>query len=265
LPSSQQEEYHRLKQQIVKLEEQKKRYQQQQKSLPKNMTYTKLASLSSSLSRTKVVNGSVKSPLKIIVTNAGPEKKEVSQSSQSSTKAGNDSRKIFKTSHSTCIQGSVAAIEAMQLYSDGHAQESNEMKNSDGSVLTTGAPDVTQTAVIESPSHLIVSADALLQKSAENVSRTVCTAASVVQMLKEQGGTSGKTKNLRSVIREEESVMGSNEHTSVKDNFRKVDDVHRLSACKSGDPPCKGIGCDESLEEKEAKLAQVEHQLLSKR
>jgi hypothetical protein len=267
LPSSQQEEYRRLKQQIVELEEQRKRWQQQQKSLPKNMTYTKLSSLSSSPNPTAVVKGSVKPPLKIVLTNTSAEKKEVKQSTHTSTKVGSDSRKIFRTSHSTYIQGNVEVKEAMQQYSATHAQESKEMKTSDGPFLTTVAPNVTQTALIEIPSHLIVSADAFLQKSGENVSRTVCTAASVVKMSKEQqGGTLGKTKKLGNIIRkEEESVMEAKEYTSVKDGLHEVHNVHQLSACKSDGLPSKGIACDESLEDKEAKLAQAEHQLLSKR
>ncbi|XP_021920167.1 uncharacterized protein LOC110830068 isoform X2 [Zootermopsis nevadensis] len=236
LPSSQQEEYHRLKQQIVELEEQRKRCQQQQKPLPKNMTNTKLTSLTSA------------------------ENKEVSQSSHASAKVASDSKKIFRTSHSTYIQGNVAVNEAKQQYPAGHALGSTGIMVSGGPVLTM-ASNVTQTAFIESPSHLIVSTDALLQNSAENVSRTVCTAASVIHISKKlQGETSEKSEKLESMIRkEEESVMGSEEHTSLKDG------VLGLSACKSDGLASKGIACDESLDDKEEKLAQVEHQLLSKR
>lgn len=188
------------------------------------------------------------------------ENKEVSQSSHASAKVASDSKKIFRTSHSTYIQGNVAVNEAKQQYPAGHALGSTGIMVSGGPVLTM-ASNVTQTAFIESPSHLIVSTDALLQNSAENVSRTVCTAASVIHISKKlQGETSGKSEKLESMIRkEEESVMGSEEHTSLKDG------VLGLSACKSDGLASKGIACDESLDDKEEKLAQVEHQLLSKR
>lgn len=261
MPSSQQEEYRRLKQQIVQLEEQKKRCQQQQKLLPENVTHKKLASLSSTLKRTTVVNGSVKPLPKIVLANTNAEKKEGLQSSHISTRVGSDSRKIFISSDSTHIQGNVAVKETTQQLSPARAQESKVVKASDGPGLTAVAPNVAPTALIESPSHAVVSPGALLQKPTENISRTVCSAASLVQMRKEQqGGTSGKPEKLEGIIRkEEESLVGS------KDGFHKVRDVNGQSAYKSDGLPSEGIDFDGSLEDKEAKLAQVEHQLLSKR
>jgi len=262
LPSSQQEEYHRLKQQIAELEEQRKRCQQQQQHqqqpphFSNSMTCKKSASFPSSPSRTTGVSGSVKSPLKVVLRNTTAEKKKVSQSSLTSVNLVSDSGRIFRTLYSTHIQGNTATKKAVQNFAAAHAQESGEMKTSDKPGLSTVASNDMQIAVND-----VVSADTLLQKLTESVKSTVCAAASLAQMSREQQrGTAGKAKKLDNVMRkEEEPAMESKEHISIKDGF------HEVPACKSDGLSNIEIACDESVEEKEAKLATIEHQLLSKR
>jgi hypothetical protein len=115
----------------------------------------------------------------------------------------------------------------------------------------------TQTAQNKRPSNLIISKDALLQKEAasdKGIAHTACPAP--VMSEGGQRGTAEKASNLANVVRQkEESVMES------KDGVLEVHDVSILSSCKHDCPSA----VDESLEEKEAKLAEIEHQLLSKR
>jgi hypothetical protein len=114
-----------------------------------------------------------------------------------------------------------------------------------------------QTAQNKRPSNLVISKDALLQKEAASDKGIAHTASPApVMSEEEQRENAEKANNLANVVRqEEESVMAS------KDGVREVHDVSMLSSCKHD---CLSTG-DASLEQKEAKLAEIEHQLLSKR
>jgi hypothetical protein len=113
-----------------------------------------------------------------------------------------------------------------------------------------------QTAQNKRPSDLIISEDALLQKDAasdKGIARTASPAH--VMSEEERRGTVEKASNLANVVsQEEESVMEAKDGVQVRD-------ASVQSSCKSD---CLSTN-DESLEEKEAKLAEIEHQLLSKR
>jgi hypothetical protein len=128
---------------------------------------------------------------------------------------------------------------------------SAELRSDSGKILRK------QTAQNKRPSNLIISKDAVLQKEAACDKRIAHTACPVPVMSEGgQRGTTEKSSKLASVVRQEkESVMES------KDGVLEVHDVSMLSSCKRD---CLSAG-GESLEEKEAKLAEIEHQLLSKR
>jgi hypothetical protein len=75
-----------------------------------------------------------------------------------------------------------------------------------------------------------------------------------------------ETSNLDSVMRkEEEPLINSQEPSPVKGGPRNVCDVHKQSFCKCDCLSSEGINCEEAFEQKEAKLAEEEHQLLPKR
>ena len=75
-----------------------------------------------------------------------------------------------------------------------------------------------------------------------------------------------ETSNSDSVMKkEEEPLINSQEPSPVKDDPHNVCDVHKQSSCKCDCLSSEGINCEEALEQKEAKLAEVEHQLLSRR
>ncbi|PNF27149.1 hypothetical protein B7P43_G08554 [Cryptotermes secundus] len=224
LPSSQQEEYRRLKQQIAELEEQRRRSQQQQqhqqeqqqqKQLPllsppppplsTNMTNSESYSRLSSPSRTAALSSSSNHPLSIAHTNTTDGKKGAPQSSVTSAERGSDLGKILRM----------------------------------------------QSAQNKRPSNSVILKEAASDKGIAN-------AASPAPVIseEEQGETLEKANDLTDVVsQEEESVMES------KDGVFEVHHVSMLSSCQH-DCSCNS---DESLEQKEAKLAEIEHQLLSKR
>lgn len=108
-----------------------------------------------------------------------------------------------------------------------------------------------QSAQNKRPSNSVISKEAAGDKGIAN-------AASPAPVIseEEQGETLEKANDLVDVVsQEEESVMES------KDGVFEVHDVSMLSSCQH-DCPCND---DESLEQKETKLAEIEHQLLSKR
>lgn len=210
LPSSQQEEYYRLKRQIAELEEQRRRCQQQQHqpeqeqkqlpptSLSTNETNLVSDSLQSSPSLTAAVSSSINHPLNIAPSDTTYGKKGALQNSVTSVALGSDSGKILRM----------------------------------------------QPAQNKRPSNLLSSKDALLQKEAASDKGIAHTASPAPVMSEEQRETTEKASNLANVVRqEEESVM------EAKDGLREVHDV----------------SMHELLEQKEAKLAEIEHQLLSKR
>jgi hypothetical protein len=249
LPSSRQEEYHRLKKQIAVLEEQRKRSRQQH--LSKNMSSTKSASLPSSPGQDVSSSGSVKPSLKIVLTTTSAEKREVLQNSATSANLGND--------------GS-AKMKVMQQYPASHLKVFEDVKASDRVSLSTVAHGVAQTALNKSSSHSFL-ADAVQVKATQNDTGTTGTAVSLnLVSRKHQERTVMETSNLDSVMRKkEEPLINSQEPSPVKDDPHNVCDVHKESSCKCDCLPSGGIDCEEVLELKEAKLAEVEHQLLSKR
>lgn len=222
MPSSQQEEYRRLKQQIAELEEQRRRSQQQQqqqqeqqKQLPllsppppplsTHMTSSESDSLLSSPSRSTALSSHSNHPLSLALTNTTDGNKGALQSSVTSAELGGDSGKILRM----------------------------------------------QTAQNKRPSNSVISKDALLQKEAAGDKGTANTASPAPVISEEE-----KASDLADVVsQEEESVMES------KDGVFEVHDVNMLSSCQH-DCLCNGDG---SLEQKETKLAEIEHQLLSKR
>jgi hypothetical protein len=246
LPSSRQEEYHRLKKQIAELEEQRKRSQQQQQQqqqqhLSKNISPRQSASAS----------GSVKPPLKIVLTNTSVEKREVLQNTLTSANLGN---------------GASATVKVIQQYPAGHMQEFKDVKASDRQVVSTVAQGVAQTGLNERSGHSF-SADSVVLKITQNDIRTAHTAASLTQVSSKHRQKAAKeTKDLDSAVRrEEESLIDSQQPSPVKDGLHAVCDVHKESSFICDCQPSEGIDCDETLEQKEAKLAEIEHQLLSKR
>jgi hypothetical protein len=248
LPSSRQEEYHRLKKQIAVLEEQRKRSRQQ--NLPKNMSSTTSASLPLSPGQDVSASGSVKPSLKIVLTTTSAEKREVLHNNVTSANLGND--------------GS-AKMKVMQQYPTSHLQVFEDVKASDRDTLSTVAHGVAHTALNKRSSHSFL-ADAVQVKATQNDTGTTDTAVSVTLVSKKhQEKTVMETSNLDSVMRkEEEPLINSQEPSPVKDGPH-VCDVHKQSSCKCDCLSSEGINCEEALEQKEVKLAEVEHQLLSKR
>ena len=243
MPSSRQEEYHRLKKQIAVLEEQRKRSRQQH--LSKNTSSTKSASLPSS-GQDVSASGSVKPSLKIVLTTTSAEKREVLQNSVTSANLGNDGN----------------AKMVMQQYPTTHLQVFEDVRASDTDSLSTVAHDVAQPALNKRSSHSVL-ADAVQVKATQNDTGTTDTAMSLTSVSrKHQERTVMETNNLDSVMRkEEEPLINSQEPSPVKGGPQNVCDAHKQSPCLSSE----GINCEEALERKEAKLAEVEHQLLSKR
>lgn len=248
MPSSRQEEYHRLKKQIAVLEEQRKRSRQQH--LSKNMSSTKSASLPLSPGQDVSASGSVKPSLKIVLTATSAEKREVLQNSVTSANLGND--------------GSAKMV--MQQYPTSHLQVFEDVKASDRDSLSTVAHGVAQTAVNKISSHSFL-ADAVQVKATQNDTGTTDTAVSLTLVSrKHQEKTVMETRNLDSVMRrDEEPLINSQEPSPVKNGPHNVCDVHIQSSCKCDCLSSEGINCEEALEQKEAKLAEVERQLLSKR
>jgi hypothetical protein len=115
-----------------------------------------------------------------------------------------------------------------------------------------------QTAQKKRPSNLISSKDAsLLNETASDKGMIAHSASPAPVMLEEeQKGSTEKTNNLDNAIRQEEESVAESE-----DGVRELHDGSMLSLCKHD---CHLTG-DESLEQKEARLAEIEHQLLSKR
>jgi hypothetical protein len=114
-----------------------------------------------------------------------------------------------------------------------------------------------QTAQSKRPSNSVNSEDALLQKEAADDKGIAHTASPApVMSEEEQSETAEKASNLVNVVSQEEELVMESE-----DGVLEVHDVSMLSSCKRD---CLSTG-DESLEQKEAKLAEIEHQLLSKR
>lgn len=189
LPSSRQEEYHRLKKQIAELEEQRKRDRQQH--LSKNMSSTNSASLPSS-GQYVSASGSVKPPLKIVLTTTSAEKREVLQNNASSADPGND--------------GS-AKMKVMQQYPTSHLQEFKDVKASDRHSVSTVAHRVAQTALNKRSSHSFL-ADAVQVKATQNDTETTDSAVSVTSLSrKHQKKTDRETINLDSVVRKEEEPL----------------------------------------------------------
>ena len=307
MPSSQQEEYHRLKKQIAVLERKRNR----QQHLSKNMSSTKSASLPSSPGQDMSASGSVKPSLKIVLTTTSAEKREVLQDNVTSANLGKDGSAKMKvmqqspTSHlqvfedvkasdrdslSTVAHGVAqtttsagkrevlqnnsanlgndesAKMKVMQQSPTSHLQVFEDVKASDRDSLSTVAHSVTQTAVNKRSSHSFL-ADEVQVKATQNVTGTTDTAVSVTLVSrKHQERTVMETSNLDSVVRkEEEPLINSQEPSPVKDAPHNVCDVHKQSSSKCDCLSNEGINCEETLEQKEAKLAEVEHQLLSKR
>jgi hypothetical protein len=141
-----------------------------------------------------------------------------------------------------------------------------DVKASERDSLSTVAHGVVQTALNKRSSHSFL-ADAVQVKATQNNTGTTDTAMPLTLVArKHQESTVMETSNLDSVMRkEEEPLINSQEPSPVKDGPHNVCDVHRLSSCKCDCLSSEGINCEEALEQKEAKLAEVEHQLLSKR
>lgn len=248
LPSSRQEEYHRLKKQIALLEEQRKRSRQQH--LSKNMSSTKSASLPSFPGQDVSASGSAKPSLKIVLTTTCAEKREVLQNNVTAANLGND--------------GSAKMV--MQQYPTSHLQVFEDVKASDRGSLSTVAHGVAQTAPNKRSSHSFL-ADAVQVKATQNDTGTTDAALSLTLMSrKPRERTVMETSNLDSVMRkEEEPQINSQEPSLVKDGPHNVCNVHKKSSCKCDRLSSEEINCEEALEQKEAKLAEVEHRLLSKR
>jgi hypothetical protein len=249
LPSSRQEEYHRLKKQIAILEEQRKRSQQQH--LSKNMSSTKSASLPLSPGQDVSASGNVKPSLKIVVNTTNAEKREVLQNSVTSANLGND--------------GS-ARMKVMQQYPTSHLPEFEDVNAGDIHSVSTVAHGVAQTALNKSSSHSFL-ADAVQVKATQDDTGTTDTAVSLTSVSrKHHKRTVMETSNLDSVVRkEEEPLIDSQEPSPVKDGPQNVCDVHKQSSCKCDCFSSEGINHEETLEQKEVKLAEVEHHLLLKR
>jgi hypothetical protein len=199
-------------------------------------------------------------------TTTSAEKREVLQSSITSANLGNDES---------------AKMKAMQQYQASHLQVFEEVKASDRDSLSSVAHDVAQTArdSLSPVPHCVAQtalnkrsshsslADEVQVKATHNDTGTNDTAMSVTLVSrKHQERTVMETSNLDSVVRkEEEPLINSQEPSPVKDAPHNVCDVHKQSSCKCDCLSSEGIKCEETLEQKEAKLAEVEHQLLSKR
>jgi hypothetical protein len=245
LPSSQQEEYHRLKKQIAVLEEQRKRSQQQY--LSKNMSSTKSASLPSSPGQDVAASGNVKPSLKIVVTTTNAEKREVVQNSVTSANLGND--------------GS-ARMKVMQQFPTTHLPEFGDVKASDKHSVSTVTQSVAQTAVNKISSHLIV-ADSVQVKATQD---DTVTADTTSVSRKHHKRTVMETSNSDNVVRKEEQpLIDSQESSPVKDGLQNVCAVHKQSSCKCDCLSSEGMNCEETLEQREIKLAELEHHLLLKR
>jgi len=215
------------------------------------MSSTKSASLPLSPGQDVSASGSVKPSLKIVLTTASAEKREVLQKSVTSANLGND--------------GS-AKMKVMQQYPTSHLQVFEAVKASNGDSLSTVAHGVAQTALNKRSSHSIL-ADSVEVKATQNDTGTTDTAMPLTLVArKQEERTVTETSNLDSVIRkEEEPLINSQEPSPVKDGPHNVSDVHKQSSCKCDCLASEGINCEEALEQKEVKLAEVEHQLLSKR
>ena len=214
------------------------------------MSSTKSASLPLSPGQDVSVSGSVKPLLKIVLTTTSGERREVLQNSVTSANLGND--------------GSAKMV--MQQYPASHLQVFEDVKASDRDSLSSVASDVAQTALNKRSSHSFL-ADAVQVKATQNDTGTTDTAVSLTLVSrKHQERIVMETSNLDSVMKkEEEPVINSQEPSPVKDNPHNVCDVHKQSSCKCDCLSSEGSNCEEALEQKEAKLAEVEHQLLSKR
>jgi hypothetical protein len=153
----------------------------------------------------------------------------------------------------------------MQQYPTSHLQVFEDVKASDRDSLSTVAHDV-QTALNKQSSHSFLT-DAVQVKVTQNDTGTTDTAMSLTLVArKHQERTVMETSNLDIVMRkEEEPLINSQEPSPVKDGPHNVCDVHRQSSCKCDCLSSEGINCEEALEQKEVKLAEVEDQLLSKR
>jgi hypothetical protein len=115
-----------------------------------------------------------------------------------------------------------------------------------------------QTAQNKRPSNLISSKDALLQNKTASDKGMIAHSASPapVTLEEEQKGSTEEANNLDNAIRQEEESVAKSEN-----GVQELHDGSMLSLCKHD---CHLTG-DESLEQKEARLAEIEHQLLSKR
>jgi len=215
------------------------------------MSSTKSVSLPSSPGQDVSASGSDKPSLKIVLTTTNAEKREVLQNNVPSANVGND--------------GS-AKMKVMQQYPTSHLQVFEEVKASDRDSLSIVAHGVAQTALNKRSSHSFL-ADAVQVNSTQNDTGTTDTAVSLTLVSrKHQERTVMETTNSDSVMRkEEEPLINSQEPSPVKDSPHNVCDVHKQSSCKCDCLSSEGINCEEALEQKEAKLAEIEHQLLSKR
>ncbi|XP_069677741.1 serine-rich adhesin for platelets-like [Periplaneta americana] len=257
LPSSQQEEYRRLKQQIAELEEQKKLNQQllQQKKKKNPVTSTKSISLALSPSRTPVVASNVKSPLKIVVTNLSTGK-----DSPKGNKSyfGGDTRKIFRTAKAANAEENIPK-KFQQHFSN--VKWCKDVKVVDRSVN----PTQKITTVNKNISRTVQSAGLLKKSKMESeVQMAVPTLAAIDQKSKENRGLTVETGNeVASAVGKQVLKMPKN--TSLQSMECKAQEVERLSSVKSDGLSKLGISNEASLEDKQAKLSEVELQLLTKR
>ena len=215
------------------------------------MSNTKSASLPSSPGQDVSASGSVKPSLKIVPTTTSAEKREVLQNNVTSANLGND--------------GS-AKMKVMQQYPTNHLQVFEDVKASNRGSLSTVVHGVTQTALNTRSSHSFL-VDAVQVKATQNDTGTTDTSVPLTLVSrKHQERTVMETSNSDSVMRkEEEPLVNSQEPSPVKDGPHNVCDFHKQSSCKCDCLSSEGINCEDALEQKEEKLAEVEHQLLSKR
>jgi len=140
-----------------------------------------------------------------------------------------------------------------------------DVKASDRGSLSTVPHGVAQTALNARPSNSFL-AGAVQVKATQNDTGTTDTSVSVTLVSrKHQERTVMEISNSENVMREEEEpLINSQEPSPVRDGPHNMCDVHKQSSCKCDCLSSEEINCEEALEQKEAKLAEVEYQLLSK-
>jgi hypothetical protein len=227
LTSSQQEEYRRLKQQIAKLEEQRRRWQQQQCQQGQQQ---------------QKQLPSPPQPLSTNMTNS--ESSSVPSSPSRTTTASSNINRPLNIALTNAAGGKAGMLQS--------SVTSAELESDSRKILRM------QTAQNKRPSNLIISKDALLQNETTRDKGMIAPSASPAPVTseEEQKGTTEEANNLDNAVRQEEDSVAESE-----DGVHDVHDVDMLSLCK-----CDSLSTgDESLEQKEARLAEIEHQLLSKR